>query len=107
MPWFVKQEVFTPSMRALSADERRSHCDAHRTWLNAEREKGWRLYSGFLVDGQEQPGGGGLMIFEAPSYQSAHDWVTRDPMILRGLVTWSRYAWRPVGADALPVSQAW
>lgn len=107
MPWFVKQEVFTPAMRALPADERRAHCDAHRAWLDAERAKGWTLYSGFLVDGQEKPGGGGLMIFEAASYESAHAWVTRDPMIHRGLVTWSLHVWRPVCADALPSSQAW
>ena len=67
----------------------------------------WTLYSGFLVDGQEKPGGGGLMIFEAASYESAHAWVTRDPMIHRGLVTWSLHVWRPVCADALPSSQAW
>ena len=107
MPWFIKQEVFTPAMRALPADVRRSHCEAHRTWLATERKKGWKLYSGFLVDEHEKPGGGGLMIFAATSYATALAWVTRDPMIHRGLVTWSLHAWRPVCADALPSSDGW
>ena len=63
--------------------------EAHRRWVKEESEAGKKICSGFLVDQQRLPGGGGLLIFEAESYEEAWVWLQKDPMICSDLVTWS------------------
>ena len=58
--------------------------------------------SGFLVDQDRRPGGGGLLIFEAASYATALEWVQNDPMIRGGLVDWQLQEWIPVSGDGWP-----
>ncbi|MGC6483611.1 MAG: YciI family protein [Synechococcus sp.] len=99
MPWFVKQETFTAAMTTLPPEQRRRHCHDHRLWVEAQRHAGLRIASGFLVDGDHQPGGGGLLVFEASSYAAAEQFIQQDPMIARGLVAWSLHAWKPVSGD--------
>lgn len=99
MPWFVKQESFTAAMTTLPPEQRRRHCEDHRAWVEAQRTSGLRIASGFLVDDDHKPGGGGLLVFEAPSYAAAEALIQQDPMIARDLVEWSLHAWRPVSGD--------
>ena len=49
-----------------------------------------------------RPGGGGLLIFEAESYEEALAWVQNDPMIQAGLVDWKLQEWIPVSGDGWP-----
>ncbi|QNI86903.1 YciI family protein [Synechococcus sp. ROS8604] len=93
MAWFVKHETFTAEMAALSVEQRRSHLDAHRQWVQQEKDKGRTIHSGFLVDENRLPGGGGLLVFVANNFQEALNWVQTDPMIRHGLVDWSISEW--------------
>ena len=102
MPWFIKHETFTAETVALPLDQRRPHLEAHRAWVEKESAAGRRIRSGFLVDGQQRPGGGGLLIFEAASYAEALAWVQQDPMIQAGLVSWTLQQWIPVSGDGWP-----
>ena len=99
MPWFIKQETFTAAMRALPSEQRRRHCEDHRAWVESQRSSGLRIASGFLVDGDHKPGGGGLLVFEAANYAAAEALIQQDPMVARDLVAWSLHAWRPVSGD--------
>lgn len=99
MPWFIKQETFTEAMTTLPLEQRRQHCADHRDWVQEQRDAGLRIASGFLVDDQQKPGGGGLLIFEAETYSAAERFIRQDPMIARGLVDWSLHVWKPVCGD--------
>ena len=99
MPWFIKSETFTPATACLAADQRRIHLESHRSWVDRERASGRGICSGFLVDEQRRPGGGGLLIFEAESYEAAMAWVKNDPMIRGGLVTWRLQEWILTSGD--------
>ena len=102
MAWFVKTETFTAVAAALSVEQRRPTLEAHRRWVSDEAAVGRRLRSGYLVDGDRRPGGGGLLIFEATSYADALACVQNDPMIRDGLVDWQVQEWIPVSGDGWP-----
>ncbi len=91
MPWFIKHETFRAPVQAM-----RPHLQAHRAWVADMREQGVRLSSGYLVDGQGQPGGGGLLLLEAESYAAAEALIQQDPMVRGGAVDWTLHQW--VGA---------
>ena len=102
MAWFIKTETFTAETAALTIEQRRPFLEAHRRWVVQEAAVGRRLRSGFLVDSDRRPGGGGLLIFEASSYADALNWVSQDPMIVAGLVVWQLQEWIPVTGDDWP-----
>ena len=102
MPWFVKHETFTPEVAALPIERRRPHLEAHRRWVDDQSAGGRLIRSGFLVDSGRRPGGGGLLIFEAESYDDALLLVQQDPMITAGLVSWTLQEWIPVSGDGWP-----
>ena len=93
MAWFVKTETFTPETAALTVEQRRPLLQAHRQWVQQEKAQGRLIHSGFLVDENRKPGGGGLLIFAASNYEEALAWVRNDPMICKGLVDWSLNEW--------------
>ena len=101
MAWFIKTETFTPETAALPIAQRRPLLEAHRQWVVSQCNSGRRIHSGYLVDGEKRPGGGGLLIFEAISFEDAHRWVQADPMIQAGLVTWQLQEWIQIGGDEL------
>jgi len=88
MPWFVKQETF---LRPYSAMQ--PHLEAHRAWVRQLRDRGVVISSGYLVDGEGRPGGGGLLLLEATDYASAEALIRQDPMLRSGCVTWSLHGW--------------
>ena len=102
MAWFVKHETFTAETADLPLAHRRPYLEAHRAWVEQEAKAGRRIRSGFLVDAQRRPGGGGLLIFEAASFTEALEWVQQDPMIQAGLVSWTLQQWIPVTGDGWP-----
>ena len=99
MGWFVKTEVFTARTQKLPFAERRPYLDAHRKWVDGLQSSGRRVRSGYLVDGEGRPGGGGVLLFEATSYPEAEELVKDDPMIKNELVTWDLHEWLPVSGD--------
>lgn len=86
-------------MASLPSVQRRPVLEAHRLWVQQECSAGRRIWSGFLVDAERRPGGGGLLLFEAASYAEAAAWIQNDPMIQEGLVSWQLQEWIPVSGD--------
>ena len=83
----------------LPLRQRKPHLEAHKQWVAKESAAGRKIRSGFLVDEQRQPGGGGLLLFEAADYPEALAWVQQDPMIQAGLVHWTLQEWIPVSGN--------
>ena len=94
MPWFIKHETFREPYAAM-----RPHLAAHRAWVAELRGQGVRISSGYLVDGHNQPGGGGLLLLEADNFASAEALIRQDPMVRSGGVAWTLNRWIPVTGD--------
>ena len=94
MPWFVKTETF---LRPYAEVE--PHLRAHRLWVEQQRACGVRICSGYRVDGEGRPGGGGLLLLEAENHAAAEELLHGDPMIASGCVAWQLHGWRPVVGD--------
>ena len=96
VPWFVKTETF---LRPYG--EMRPHLAAHRDWVEEQRAAGVRMASGYLVDGDDRPGGGGLLLLEAEDHATAEALVRQDPMVRSGGVQWTLQRWMAVEGDLL------
>jgi uncharacterized protein YciI len=94
MPWFIKTETFR-----VSPQQARPHLAAHRAWVVELRARGVAVSSGYLVDGQGQPGGGGLLLLQAPDFSAAEALVLQDPMVRSGCVDWQLQGWIPAAGD--------
>jgi uncharacterized protein YciI len=88
MPWFIKHETFRRPQAEL-----RDHLAAHHAWVRQARERGLRISSGYLVDAQGKPGGGGLLLLEAEDHASAEALIRQDPMVRSGGVDWTLQQW--------------
>ena len=88
MPWFIKTETILGEPASV-----RDQLAAHRAWVAELRARGVRISSGYLVDGQGRPGGGGLLLLEASDHASAEALIRQDPMVRGGCVTWSLQRW--------------
>ena len=88
MPWFLKRETFLRPYGEL-----RPHLQAHRAWVEQLRGSGVRISSGYLVDGEGKPGGGGLLLLEAADYSAAEALIRQDPMVRSGGVDWTLHQW--------------
>jgi len=69
------------------------YLEEHRRWVKTLRETGYCVSSGYRVDGEGRPGGGGLMVFAARSYEDAEELVLRDPLVANGCVDWTLNGW--------------
>ncbi len=90
MAWFIKTETFLLPHEAVIV-----HLQEHRLWVEGLRREGRRISSGYLVDDQGQPGGGGLLLLEAPDHDAALALVRQDPMVISGCVHWQLQGWLP------------
>lgn len=97
MPWFIKRETFLRPYAEL-----RPHLQAHRSWVEQLRGHGVRISSGYLVDRDGRPGGGGLLLLEAEDFAAAQELIRQDPMIRSGLVDWSLHQWLGAVGDLQP-----
>jgi uncharacterized protein YciI len=88
MPWFIKQETFRQPYAAM-----RPHLAAHRAWVAELRGAGVRISSGYLVDSENRPGGGGVLLLEADDFAAAEALMREDPVVASGLVEWSLHRW--------------
>ncbi len=94
MPWFIKTETFR-----LPREQVAPHLAAHRRWVEELRARGVRICSGYLVDGEGRPGGGGLLLLQAADHATAAALVRQDPMITSGSVNWQLQGWIPAVGD--------
>ncbi len=101
MPWYIKNEKFKKSSTKLSHVYRKTVIHKHQAWVESLSKKGIKIQSGYLVDEKKIPGGGGLLILEANSFQSAKELVEQDPMILEQLVEWELQEWINVGGNLI------
>lgn len=88
MPWFIKRETIR-----LPHAEVIPHLAAHRAWVEQLRQRGVRISSGYLVDGDGRPGGGGLLLLEAADHAAAEALIRHDPMLTSGSVDWTLHQW--------------
>ncbi|KAL7430424.1 hypothetical protein ACHAXH_002775, partial [Discostella pseudostelligera] len=91
--WFVKTEQFCKPY-----PEVKIHLEAHRAWVRSIREQSndehsVPIVSGYCVDRNDKPGGGGLMIFAAKDYEAAEQFVRSDPLIINDCVDWQLNKW--------------
>ncbi len=96
MPIFIKTEQFTSQTKKLPAAIRKQYIHKHLSWIKHINESGIKICSGYLIDGRQMPGGGGVLILEASSFIAAKDIIEKDPIIQAGLVTWSLHEWKSV-----------
>ena len=101
MPWFIKTEKFTAQTLTLLPEQRQTYLAAHQAWIKALRCSGIKVSSGFLVDAEQRPGGGGLLVLQADSFEAAKRLVEQDPMIVEGLVQWDLQQWIPVCGELI------
>ncbi|KAK7238937.1 hypothetical protein SO694_00026221 [Aureococcus anophagefferens] len=64
--WFVKTEQFCAPFPVV-----KPHLEAHRAWVTELRDGGATITSGYRVDAEGKPGGGGMLFFAADSYADA------------------------------------
>ena len=70
------------------------HLEAHREWVRKLRENNPQtIVSGYRVDENDKPGGGGLMIFAAKDYEPAEKLVGNDPLVANECVDWQLNKW--------------
>ena len=96
MYWFIKTENFTKEAYKLQDKERSKYINQHKKWVREMIALGHKISSGYLVNKQRQPGGGGLLVIQAKSFHEAKQILEQDPMIKNGLVTWELNEWIPV-----------
>ena len=71
MPIFIKTEKFNNKALKLSNRERRTFLLMHKEWVKNISKSGQYIHSGYLINEQRMPGGGGLLIIEATNYSTA------------------------------------
>ena len=86
--WFVKTETFCKPFPQV-----KPHLEAHREWVAKLRANGHVITSGYRVDAEGKPGGGGMMFFAARDYDAAHALVQQDPLIANQCVDWRLNGW--------------
>ncbi len=101
MSWFIKTEKFNKKAIGLSSRERTKFISEHVSWVKKLSLSGVKIASGYLVDKDQHPGGGGLLILEADSYEKAKKLIIKDPIIKNQLVDWKLEEWLPVYGELL------
>ena len=93
MPIFIKTEKFKKETLKLSNSERKKFLLMHKQWVEDISKSGHYIHSGYLINEEKRPGGGGLLIFEAKDYLTAKKIIRNDPMIKHELVFWDLEEW--------------
>ena len=101
MPIFIKTEKFKKETLNLSVIKRKSFLLMHKKWVKKISQSGHNIYSGYLIDENSIPGGGGLLIFEANNYLIAKQIIENDPMIKNELVIWDLQEWISIDGSEL------
>ncbi len=88
----------------MTYEKRRKYLIEHKFWVESLKESGKKIASGYLVNKQRKPGGGGLLIIEANTFEEAKTIIEQDPMIENNLVTWEIHEWIPVSGGLLELT---
>ena len=96
MSIFIKTEKFKDKTLKLSNSERKKFLLMHKEWVKDVSRSGQYIHSGYLINEEKRPGGGGLLIFEAKDYLTAKKMIENDPMIKHELVIWDLQEWIPI-----------
>ena len=96
MKTFVKYETLKKQYLISKINTKKHIIAQHKLWINNLIKKGFTIKSGFLIDQDSNPGGGGLMIFEATNYEEALAIIHEDPMIKNNIVDWQIYEWKNI-----------
>ena len=96
MPIFIKTETFNEKALKLSNKEKKIFLLMHKEWVQNISKSGHYIHSGYLINQQKMPGGGGLLIIEAKDYLTAKKIIKEDPMIKNKLVFWELQEWIPI-----------
>ena len=99
MSWYIKTEVFNKKALNLSKREKSKHIREHSKWVKNLKEIGLNITSGYLINKEKVPGGGGLLALETDSYEDAHKIIKTDPMIKNKLVSWELHEWVEINTD--------
>ena len=88
--WFCKTEKFIRPF-----PEVKPYLEEHKKWVdNLRQTQNICIVSGYRVDEQGKPGGGGLMFVAAKSYKEAYELVSNnDPLIVNKCVDWELNGW--------------
>lgn len=86
--WFCKTEQFKQPFPVV-----KPHLETHKKWVAQLRREGKCITSGYRVDEEGKPGGGGLMFVAAKSYADALEIVLRDPLVANDCVDWELNGW--------------
>jgi uncharacterized protein YciI/GNAT superfamily N-acetyltransferase len=86
--WFCKTEQFKRPFPQV-----KPHLEAHKTWVTDLRREGYCIASGYRVDSEGKPGGGGLLFLAAKSYEEALSVVLKDPLVANDCVDWELNGW--------------
>ncbi len=101
MSWFIKTERFTKKTLSFLPSERKVHLEDHLKWVQKLSSSGVKIASGYLINEQKEPGGGGWLIIEAKDFETAKSLIINDPMIKRDLVKWRLQEWISVYGNLL------
>ena len=96
MAIFIKTEKFKDKTLELSNSERKIFLLMHKEWVENISQSGHNIHSGYLINENKIPGGGGLLIIEAADYSTAKKIIEEDPMIKNQLVNWQLQEWIPI-----------
>tara|TARA_Y100001968_G_scaffold327174_1_gene371687 strand:- start:518 stop:850 length:333 start_codon:yes stop_codon:yes gene_type:complete len=99
MPFFIKTERFNKEALQLSHIERKAYIAKHIEWISNLKLSKIKIFSGYLINKNKEPGGGGLLLLKAESYQNAFNTIKQDPMIINNLVIWELNEWVSIEED--------
>lgn len=91
MPWFVKIERGIVDKATFDR-----HVPAHLAYVKTLDAQGYHAKTGYW-----RQRAGGMLIFQAQSYEEAQDIVEQDPLILNHCVEYELHEWVQVGGQPL------
>ncbi len=103
MSFFIKTEKFTKYTLSLIPSKRKEYINEHKLWVKSIKKTGLRIFSGYLIDKNGLPGGGGILILESINFQNAETIIKTDPMIKNKLVEWELHQYIPLSKNLLDI----
>ena len=101
MPLFIKTEKFKQETLNMLQNERKEYLIKHKEWVKSLIKHGRIIFSGYLTNKENKPGGGGVLILEANNYEEAEFIIMQDPMIKYNLVNWQINTLVPIVSEDL------
>ncbi len=92
MPYFIKTENIK-EIYLKEIDIKNKTIKEHKLWVKNLMDQGIYIKSGFLVNKNQRPGAGGLLIIKCKSFKDAETIIKDDPMIKNNLVNWALNEW--------------